>query len=243
MRLTRAPLWLPSGANEQSRSAGDPASSRADRRFLLTDVLPSSQTPARACTRLSGDGATSGDSVDPRCDGGDCRWRAADSRRGTSHSRETGDHRGARCQERARGGRHPIPVGRNVTEYRVRLLGTRPLGLRQGGRRGAAQLVRALEHGSRGGALEDGRRRRTRVLRLRARGSLSRERTHGACAIHRKNRRDRGARKLELRFSSRRCAARRSRITMTTREWRHLARGLPKFRTGTRLPAAARLPR
>ena len=211
----------------------DPTSSRADRRSLLTDVPPSSQTPARARTRRTGDGATSGDRLDFRCGGGDGGSGAADSRGGTSDSRKTGDRRRARCEDRARGGRHPVPLGRSVADDRLRLLRARTLGVRAGRHRRAAQLVRLWITGR---AVERSRMAAGDVLVFSGFGHVGLY-LGGGRMVHApytgKTRRDRRARELELRFSPRRRAPRRSCVSASNEDDHarvdpYLARGLPK---------------
>ncbi len=191
---------------------GDPSSSPADRRFLLTDVHPSSQTPARARTRLTGDGAPSGDGLDFRRDADRGRRGAAAAWRGTSHSRKTRDHRRARRQERARGGRYPLPLGRNVADHRLRLLRARSLGLWAGRHRRTAQLVRALEHGSRRWSPR-GWPQETCSCSPVSGTWVSISEADAWCMRHRPGETSRSwTREHELRFSSRRCATSRSRV-------------------------------
>jgi hypothetical protein len=215
--LTRALFRLLSGAYEQARPARNPLSSCADRRSLLPDVTPSSQTRPRAGIDRADDGPPSGNGVAVRC-----RTRRPDrgaaGPSGCSSAPERSqacEHRRARCADRPRGGRHAVSLGRRVAGKWLRLLRARALGVRQARNRRPAQLVCPLEHRATRRAHQCGGRRRPRFQRPRARGALPRPRPHGARASIRENRRGRRPLEHELRLTPRRCAARHRRVDPT----------------------------
>jgi hypothetical protein len=215
--LTRARFRLRSGAYEQARPARNPLSSCADRRSLLPDVPPSSQTRTRPCSACRDDGPASDDGLDVRRRARR-RDRGAAGPHGSSSAPERSDvreRRRARCAVRPRSGRHPVSLGRRVADKWLRLLRPRALGIREARNRRAAQLICPLEHGSTRRAHSCAGRRRPRLQRHRARRALPRPRPHGARASLRENCRGGRAREHELRFTPRRCAARHTRVDPT----------------------------
>jgi hypothetical protein len=115
-------------------------------------------------------------------------------------------------EDRASGRRRAVPLGRDVTQRRVRLLGPRLLGVRKGGCRGSTQLVRAGRHRPAHREAAPEAWRRARLLGLRARGPLCRARPNGACASLGCLGRGRAARPFGLRQPARHSPPHHSRL-------------------------------